>query len=214
MEYLPDELPIQSSFDQAIIAASMSIELFQHFESETFDSASTVIPTSVAFEARVARRKSMKQRHDRILSTKLSLLEQSEEGFGLWFNALRTRLHRIWLQVAIGGTGNHAEWSKLFEAKDADTGPHLLEVCKQVWALHKLKMAYPYEPELIRFAPGESLKGRANLFTSRFNREDCEEREVKPPSDAALEEYSVYCTLFPGYMLDDVVERCDVLWHQ
>lgn len=212
MEHSLYELPSQDYFNQAIIAASMSVELFRYFESETFDYTSTVIPTSVVFEARVARRKLMKDRHDKILRTRLSELEESKEGFGPWIGALRTRLHHIWLQVAIKGTDIHDEWSKLFEVKGADTGSHFLKVCMEVWALHKLKMAYPYEPELIRFAPGEPLKDRVKLIGSYFNKDDCEDRDVELPSNTALEEYSVYCTVFPGYVLDDVVTRCDVLW--
>jgi hypothetical protein len=207
-----DAPPLTSYFIHALVLGSLQRELFAYFESDTFDATSTNIPLSVDAEERKRNRHEMKKQFDAILSIRASDLLTSDPAFALWFNNLRCRLQQAWCGSSTETSAEtHDLWTTCFEVAGADSSRYLLNLARFVWGLHKLARAYPLQPEIIRFASGHQVVPM--LCDSYYNKDEDEENDQDPPTAEKLMQAVVYTTVFPGFQLDNIPSKCNVVWY-
>jgi hypothetical protein len=121
------------------------------------------------------------------MSLPASELMRMDGNFKEWIDELIARLHANW-------SFRNDAWTMFFE--DAQ----LIEVGKQLWALHALARAYPWPVELVRLVPGDAYD--KSLCSTTFNLND--DDEYNPAGSAC-----VAFVVFPGFLLDETIEPCD-----
>jgi len=195
-EYNPEELPIDERlYRKAILIAAMSRALFQHYESDTFDSESLSLPGPCEVAELKKQRWKYRKEYDAIVGTEASQLKE-HDAVATWFRGVIARLKAALVD-------NDEDWMQIFESTATESGPQLWEVAKHVWALHKLARTYALLPRIIRFPAFERVN--PELCKSFFHGEAGVKAEAKS-------EYTVFCTVLPGFQLDNNPTSCEVLW--
>ncbi len=97
-----------------------------------------------------------------VMETAARHLFTGNPKFMVWVEELKTRLARAWVN------SDMASFEKVFIVKGEEKIEiQFLEACKQVWALHKMVRAFPFQPEMIRFVIGHEVL--AQRCTSSFS---------------------------------------------
>lgn len=122
--------------------------------------------------------------------------------FMVWVEGLKTRLARAWMN------GDMTSFEKVFIVKGEEKIEiQFLEACKQVWALHKMVRAFPFQPEMIRFVIGHEVL--AQRCTSSFSVKEDENGNALPFKH---ENMAIVCTVFPGFQIDNSIELAETVW--
>jgi len=196
-EYNPEELPIDESlYRKAILIAAMSRALFQHYESDTFDSESLSLPGPCEVAELKKQRWKYRKEYDVIVGAVTSQLKETDHAMEAWFRTVMARLKAALVD-------NDEDWAQIFESTATESGPQLWEIAKHVWALHKLARTYALLPRIIRFPAFEQVN--SELCKSFFHGEAGVKEEAKS-------EYTVFCTVLPVFQLDNSPTPCEVLW--
>ena len=116
-----------------VFVASFTKELFLHFESESYDDNSTVLPADIDWHTREHRRHQYASQYKSIVSVQGSSLLITDRNFNIWYTALTRRLCTAWA----GGDWN--KFNKLFvKSFDPKVEQQLLESAKQVSRMREL----------------------------------------------------------------------------
>lgn len=136
------------------------------------------------------------------MATVCSELQSSIPAFAFWRTTLIRRMSDEW---------THGDTDMLqrlfFHSGDERIITQFDEVCKQVWALHALSLAFPNRPEIMRFKLGDILTNQ--YCTSSMSVEEDEHGNEKP---VVYDQVRVVCTLLPGFQIDGSIEKADVIW--
>ena len=196
-DYDETELPIEMAlYRKAILIAAMSRALFQHYESDTFDSESLSLPGPCDIDGLKERRRAYRREYEAVISEPSSRLKEHNHAMHAWFYQVIRRLKAALVD-------SDKDWAQIFESTATESGPQLWEVAKHVWALHKLARTYALLPRIIRFPPFETVNPE---WCKSFFHEDA---GVNAKSSR---DYTVFCTVMPGFQLDNGGEQCELLW--
>ena len=166
---------------RALLVASLTAELFRHFESATFGVAATCVPGP----DRSSRRKEAGAAYRAIIAADIADL-LADTRFSTWHAGVVARLQHAWC-------GDGLEWA-VFDV------PQLLECAKLTWALHHLVRAFPWPPELVHVATGAALDPK--LYSTHYNVDD---DGVYAQAHAA----HVAIVVFPAFLLDESYQHGD-----
>lgn len=169
---------------KAILVSSFARELFRFFESDSYSADGTVLPSTDRRERRVRAADEWRA----VMDMSCEELQAARPAFNQWLAALQSRM---------------SQWLVQDVALDTLINDQLLEAARQAWALHRLTRAFPQAPELVHMQHGDAWD--AQYCKSIFNKDENGDEFAPGPEGAR-----VVCLVFPGYLLDDSIEKCDV----
>lgn len=181
----------REQFNMAIIMSSLMKIIMTHFESSTFDNFSTFVIHSTTYTDLIKRARDVYlkyAKHDAEKNVK------ADKSFIGWCDNLQKILRTTWDLDRFNINIDHGGFDK---------------ICVLVWIIHKIFHTCPQTLQLIRFAPATLTS--SEYVSYEFNNEarDVEGDfiDIKDPKSI-----SVYCTVFPGIQVDDIVQfKCDII---
>ena len=187
-------------FNRAMLISCFTKELFNYFECITFDNESTLIPSDVeTYENRLMIQKNYASESKRLLSIDSNKLYETDQPFKKWVDNLKNRLTNIWCN------GNKTEFETYF-LNAVLIRDQFMNVCKRVFAFHKLYRSYPILPQMIRFESRDPVD--LKYCNSSYQGKDGFSDDL--PED--INEYKVVCTIMCGFKIGDYIVKCNVLW--
>lgn len=124
--------------------STISKVLFQHFELDSFDIISTIIPKYIVPTKRRDHRKSFLDAYHTIKAEK----EYEKYPFNKWFDDFKNRLAIEFLQ----------------NKEIIEFANKLHDVANDIYALHKLARAYPNIPEIVRIGKDDVMNTKYGKF--------------------------------------------------
>jgi len=86
-------------YTRAVLCGSLCFELFQHFESKSFDSSSFTSPISLELEDIRQRHVKYYEKYEKIKGMTYENLAAIDDNFFNWFSNVKICIERIWTLI-------------------------------------------------------------------------------------------------------------------